>query len=63
MKSKNEIEWYLMNDYEDSNNYSLYILGWLRFNAFKYKVYFKVTRHILAIFIFIVGFELVFSMK
>jgi hypothetical protein len=63
MESKNEIEWYLINDWEGPNNYSLYILGWLRLNALKYKVYSKMTRLELAIFIFIVGFKLVFSMK
>lgn len=63
MESKNEIEWYLINNCENLNNYSLYILGWLRYNTFKYKIYSKMTRHILTIFIFIVSCELVFSMK
>jgi hypothetical protein len=51
----------LGDDCEDPNDFKLYILGWWRHNATKYKILSKMAQHVLAIPVSTDVFEAVFS--
>jgi hypothetical protein len=48
VKNRNEVERYLINSCEDSNDNKLDILGWWKSNASKYKILLKIAQHVLA---------------
>jgi len=58
---KNDIERYLGDDWEDSNDFKLDILGWWRCNTTKYKILSKVAQHVLTILVSTVVSETAFS--
>ncbi|KAL3573894.1 hypothetical protein D5086_024507 [Populus alba] len=59
--NRNEVERYLVDGCEDPNDDKLYILGWWKINASKYKIFLKVAQHVLVIPISTVASELAFS--
>ncbi|KAG5247692.1 zinc finger BED domain-containing protein [Salix suchowensis] len=61
VENKNEVERYLNDGCEDPDDDKLYILGWWKVNASKYKILSKVAQHVLAIPISIVASESTFS--
>jgi hypothetical protein len=61
VENRNEVERYLVDGCEDSNDDKLDILGWWKINASKYKILSKLTQHVLAIPISTVTSESAFS--
>jgi len=61
VENKNEVERYLIDGCEDPNDDKLYILGWWKSNALKYKTLSKVAQHVLAIPISTVASESAFG--
>jgi len=61
LENRNEVERYLVNGCEDSNDDKLDILGWWKINASKYKILLKVAQYVLAIPIFTVASKSAFS--
>jgi len=61
VENRNEVERYLVDGCEDHNDDKLYILGWWKSNASKYKILSKVAQHVLVIPISIMASESTFS--
>ena len=61
LENLNEVERYLVDDCEDSNDDKLDILRWWKSNASKYKILLKVAQHVIAIPISILASESAFS--
>jgi hypothetical protein len=61
VKNRNKVERYLFDGCEYPNDAKLYILGWWKINASKYKILLKIAQHVLAIPISIVASESAFS--
>ena len=61
MENINEIEKFLVDGCEDSNDDKLDILGWWKCNVSKYNILLKVAQNVLAFLISIVAFKLAFS--
>jgi hypothetical protein len=61
VENRNEVERYLVDGCEDSNDDKLDILGWWKINASKYKILSKLTQHVLAFPISTVTSESAFS--
>jgi len=61
VENRNEVERYLVDGYENSNDDKLDILGWWKSNASKYKSLSKVAQHVLTIHISTMAFESAFA--